>query len=602
MENLLAKLSLREKIGQMLMFDFRKWQNSDEEKQSDYTVMSDEVKGLIQRNKLGNVILFAENFESVEQITRLNCAFQSSVENGIPMLIGVDQEGGRVVRMSHGCSLPGNMAIAASGSVENAYTAGFITGKELKAVGINADFAPSVDINNNPNNPVINVRSFSSDQNVTAKYGTAMAKGLQAAGVAASAKHFPGHGNTNVDSHIGLPFINSTYDELMRFEIVPFADAINNGCQMIMSGHIQFPNIEKQSVISKQDKHTMTLPATLSKKFLTDILRVELGFKGVLITDSMQMQAISSHIGSEQANILAINAGVDILLMCTALRSLKDEEKLRSIIDNIVSAVEDGRIPMQRIDESVLRILRLKKQLGLFDEDLTNEEAAVKNALSVVGCEENRAAERLIAAEGVTVLNNKDVLPLQTEGKKTLLFAAYANKVNAFELVLNRLKAEEKLSDIEYSTYIYSNKKALDDSAKAAINNADNIILLTETEPNMAHANWYIAFPKAVCDYAASVGKKIVVVSAFMPYDASIYRNADGLVLCYCAKGVPGAVAKDPSSTLAYGVNIPAAFEVVLGKAHCSGRLTIDIPNMAENGSFDITDVIYKSGSGLDIN
>lgn len=602
MENLLAKLSLREKIGQMLMFDFRKWQNSDEEKQSDYTVMSDEVKGMIQRNKLGNVILFAENFESVEQITRLNCAFQSSVENGIPMLIGVDQEGGRVVRMSHGCSLPGNMAIAASGSVDNAYTAGYITGKELKAVGINADFAPSVDINNNPNNPVINVRSFSSDQYVTAKYGTAMAKGLQAAGVAASAKHFPGHGNTNVDSHIGLPFINSTYDELMSFEVVPFADAINNGCQMIMSGHIQFPNIEKQSVISKQDKHTMTLPATLSKKFLTDILRDELGFKGVLITDSMQMQAISSHIGSEQANILAINAGVDILLMCTALRSLKDEEKLRSIIDNIVAAVEDGRIPMQRIDESVLRILSLKKQLGLFDEDLTNEEAAVKNALSVVGCEENRAAERLIAAEGVTVLNNNGVLPIQTEGKKTLLFAAYANKVNAFELVLNRLKAEDKVSDIDYSTYIYSNKKELDDTAKAAVNNADNIILLTETEPNMAHTNWYIAFPKAVCDYAASLGKKVIVISAFMPYDASIYRNADGLVLCYCAKGVPGAVTKDPASTLAYGVNIPAAFEVVFGKAHCSGRLTIDIPNMAENGSFDTADIVYKAGSGLDLN
>lgn len=602
MENLLAKLSLREKIGQMLMFDFRKWQNSDEEKQSDYTVMSDEVKGLIQRNKLGNVILFAENFESVEQITRLNCAFQASVENGIPMLIGVDQEGGRVVRMSHGCSLPGNMAIAASGSVDNAYTAGFITGKELKAVGINADFAPSVDINNNPNNPVINVRSFSSDQNVTAKYGTAMAKGLQAAGVAASAKHFPGHGNTNVDSHIGLPFINSTYDELMSFEVVPFADAINNGCQMIMSGHIQFPNIEKQSVISKQDKHTMTLPATLSKKFLTDILRDELGYKGVLITDSMQMQAISSHIGSEQANILAINAGVDILLMCTSLRSLKDEEKLRSIIDNIVSAVEDGRIPMQRIDESVLRILNLKEQLGLFNENLTDEEAAVKNALSVVGCEENRAAERLIAAEGVTVLNNNGVLPLQTEGKRTLLFAAYANKVNAFELALNRLKAEGKLSDVNYSTYIYSNKKALDDAAKAAVDSADNIILLTETEPNMAHTNWYIAFPKAVCDYAASIGKKVVVISAFMPYDASIYRNADGLVLCYCAKGVPGAVVKDPSSTLAYGVNIPAAFEVVLGKAHCSGKLTIDIPNMAENGSFDTADVIYKAGSGLELN
>ena len=602
MKELLAKLTLREKIGQMLMFDFRKWQNSDEEKQSDYTVMSDEVKGLIQRHKLGNVILFAENFESVEQITRLNHAFQYCVENDIPMLIGVDQEGGRVVRMSNGCSLPGNMAVAATNNEENAYTAGLITGKELAAVGINADFAPSVDINNNPNNPVINVRSFSSDQYYTAKFGTAMAKGLQAAGVAAAAKHFPGHGNTNVDSHIGLPFINSTYEELMAFEIVPFADAIKNGCQMIMSGHIQFPNIEQEAVISKQDKSRYTLPATLSKRFLTDILRGELGFEGVVITDSMQMQAISSHVGSELANILAVNAGVDILLMCTALRSLKDAAKLAAIIDNLVNAVEDGRIPMQRIDESVLRVLELKKKLGLFDAPAVDVETAVANALKVVGCEENRAAERLIAAEGVTVLNNNGVLPICTEGKKTLLVAAYANKVNAFDLAVNRLKAEGKIGDVVYTAYIYSGKKALDDEAKKAIDNCDNLILLTETEPNMAHSNWYIAYPKAVCEYAASIGKKVIVVSAFMPYDASIYKEADGLVLCYCAKGVPGAVVKDVNSTLAYGVNIPAAFEVVLGKAHCCGRLTIDIPEMNENGVFDTDKIVYALGSGMDLN
>ncbi len=602
MEKLLAKLSLREKIGQMLMFDFRKWQNSDEEKQSDYTVMSDEVKGLIQRHKLGNVILFAENFESVEQITRLNHAFQSCVETDIPMLIGVDQEGGRVVRMSNGCSLPGNMALSASNNEENAYTAGYITGKELAAVGINCDFAPSVDINNNPNNPVINVRSYSSDQYITARYGAAMAKGLQAAGVAATAKHFPGHGDTNVDSHIGLPFINSTYEQLMAFEIVPFAEAIKNGCKMIMSGHIQFPNIEKEAVISKQDKSRYTLPATLSKRFLTDILRNELGFEGVVITDSMQMQAISSHVGSELANVLAINAGVDILLMCTSLRSLKDEAKLKAIIDNIVSAVEDGRIPMERIDESTLRVLKLKKALGLFDAPVVDVEAAVANALSVVGCQENRAAERLIAAESVTVLNNNGVLPIVTENKKTALFAAYSNKVSAFELALNRLKNENKLGDVDYSTYIYSGKNELDNDAKKAIDDCDNLLLLTETEPNMAHSNWYIAFPKAVCEYAASVGKKVVVISAFMPYDASIYRNADGLVLCYCAKGVPSAVAKDVNSTLAYGVNIPAAFEVVLGKARCCGRLTVDIPEMNENGSFDTAKVIYPIGSGMDLN
>ncbi|MBQ3082234.1 MAG: beta-hexosaminidase [Clostridia bacterium] len=602
MENILKRLSLREKIGQMLMFDFRKWQNSDEDKQSDYTVMSDEVKGMIQRNKLGNVILFAENFESVEQITRLNHAFQSCIENDIPMLIGVDQEGGRVVRMSNGCSLPGNMSVAATDSVDHAYTAGLITGKELAAVGINVDFAPSVDINNNPNNPVINVRSFSSDQNLTAKYGTAMAKGLQDAGVAATVKHFPGHGNASVDSHIGLPCIDVTYDELMNFEIVPFKDAIDNGCKMVMCGHIQFPNIEPTMLMSKQDKREIPISATLSKRFLTDILRDELGFKGVLITDSMQMQGVSSHVGSELANILAINAGVDILLMCTALRSLKDEPKLVALIDNIVNAVEDGRIPMSRIDESVMRVLTLKKELGLFDAPAVDVDTAVSKALSAVGCEENRAAERLIAAEGVTVLNNNGVLPITAEGKKTLLFAGYANKVNAFQFTLGRLKEEGKLGDVDYTSYVYANKKELDDEAKAAIASADNIILLTETEPNMAHSNWYIAFPKAVCEYAKSIGKRVVVISAFMPYDAVLYRDVDGLLLCYCAKGVPGAVVKDIHSTLAYGVNIPAAFEVVLGKAHCGGKLTIDLPEMDENGKFDPSKVVYPLGSGIELN
>jgi len=518
------------------------------------------------------------------------------------MLIGVDQEGGRVVRMSNGCSLPGNMAVAATDNVENAYTAGLITGKELAAVGINVDFAPSVDINNNPNNPVINVRSFSSDQNITARYGTAMAKGLQDAGVAATVKHFPGHGNASVDSHIGLPCIDITYDELMNFEIVPFADAINNGCKLVMCGHIQFPNIEPTMLMSKQDKKEIPISATLSKRFLTDILRDELGFKGVLITDSMQMQGVSSHVGSELANILAINAGVDILLMCTSLRSLKDEPKLAALIDNIVNAVEDGRIPMSRIDESVMRVLTLKKELGLFDAPAVDVETAVSNALAAVGCEENRAAERLMAAEGVTVLNNNGVLPITTEGKKTLLFAGYANKVNAFQVALTRLQEEGKLADVNYSTYIYANKKELDDAAKTAIDSADNILLLTETEPNMAHSNWYISFPKAVCDYAASVGKKVVVISAFMPYDAVLYRDVDGLLLCYCSKGVPGAVVKDTRSTLAYGVNIPAAFEVVLGKAHCNGRLTIDLPEMDENGKFDTQKIVYPMGSGMDLN
>ncbi len=597
MDEILQKLTLREKIGQMLMFDFRKWQNADETKQSDYTVMSDEVRGMIQRNKLGNIILFAENFQSVEQITRLNYEFQASVENAIPMLIGVDQEGGRVVRMSHGCSLPGNMAIAASDNKENSYTAGRIIAEELAAVGINTDFAPSLDINNNPNNPVINVRSFSSNPHITAEYGCEMIRGMQSVGVAACAKHFPGHGNTDVDSHTGLPSISSTYDELMAFEVVPFIEAIKEGCHMFMTGHIRFPNIEKTSVISKQDKHEMTLTATLSKKFLTDILRDELGFKGVVITDSMQMQAISSHIGSDEANILAINAGVDILLMCTALRSLKDEAKLQAIISNIENAVNDGRIPMERINQSVMRILNLKKTLGLFDVEKYSVEDAVKAALEKVGCAEFRRAEQRIASEAVTVLKNDGVLPIETEGKKTAVFVAYANKLNGFKVALKRNNAE-----IDYAAYIYNGKKELDDEAKALVNSCDNLILLTETEANMDNANWYIAFPKAVYDYAKIIGKKIVVISAFMPYDVGLYRDAEGLMICYCAKGTPASVVEDINDTVAYGVNVPAAFEVALGYKPCQGKLTIDIPEMLSNGKFDLSKTVFSTGSGIKLN
>ncbi len=597
MDKILKRLSLKEKIGQMLMFDFRKWQNADEVKQSDYTVMSEEVRGMIRRNKLGNIILFAENFQSVEQITRLNFELQASVENGIPMLIGVDQEGGRVVRMSHGCSMPGNMAIAASDNLENSYIAGRIIADELAAVGINTDFAPSLDINNNPNNPVINVRSFSSNQHTTAKFGSEMIKGMQSVGVAACAKHFPGHGNTDVDSHTGLPSISSTYEELMAFEVVPFVQAIKDGCSMFMTGHIQFPNIEKTAVVSKQDKHEMTLPATLSKRFLTDILRDELGYEGVVITDSMQMQAISSHIGSDEANILAINAGVDILLMCTSLRSLKDEAKLQAIIANIENAVNDGRIPMERIDQSVMRILSLKNALGLFDAEVCDVDSAIKAAVAKVGCGEYRAEEQRIAAEAVTVLNNDGALPIQTAGKKTAVFVAYANKLNGFKVALKRNAA-----DIDYDSYIYNGKTALDNDAKALLDACDNIILLTETEANMDPTNWYIAFPKAVYEYAKSIGKKIVVISSFMPYDVGIYKDAEGLMICYCAKGTPASVVNDINDTVAYGVNVPAAFEVALGFKSCRGRLTIDIPEMLPDGKFDLNKNVFFAGNGVDLN
>jgi beta-N-acetylhexosaminidase len=324
-ENILSVMTLEEKLGQMFMLDFRRWKNKDEDAQSDHLVFSPEVAELIAKYGLGNVILFAENFDTVEQTVTFNHNLKNSVVNGIPMIIAVDQEGGRVVRMNDGCSMPGNMCIGATGDPENAYTNGYIIGKELKAIGANCDFAPSFDVNNNPSNPVINLRSFSSDHKYATPYCVRMAQGLEAAGVAATGKHFPGHGDTNVDSHTGLPTVNLTLEELRERELIPFKAASDAGISMFMTAHMQFPKIATEKYISKQTGEEMVATATLSKTFLTDIVRKEMGYKGVIVTDSMQMQAISTHVGSHPSLIMGINAGVDILLMFITLRSLEDE-------------------------------------------------------------------------------------------------------------------------------------------------------------------------------------------------------------------------------------------------------------------------------------
>ena len=368
-ENLLSVMTLEEKLGQMFMLDFRRWKNREDSAQSDHQNFSPEVKELIGKYGLGNVILFAENFADINQIVKFNHELKNSVVNGIPMLIGVDQEGGRVVRTNDGCSMPGNMGIGATADEENAYTNGYIIGKELKAVGINCDFAPVLDVNNNPANPSCNLRSFSSDHKYAAKYGVKMALGLQAAGVAATGKHFPGHGDTVVDSHIGLPVVNKTIDELMEAEFIPFVETAKAGIAMYMTAHMTFPLIAKESYISKHTGKEMQAPATLSKTFLTDILRDKLGYKGVVVTDSLQMQAISTHINLIPSLIMSINAGADILLMFITLRSLEDEHKLIDVFSSLSEAAEKGELSIDRINESTKRVLDLKIKMGLFNEE-----------------------------------------------------------------------------------------------------------------------------------------------------------------------------------------------------------------------------------------
>lgn len=343
----IKEMSLDEKIGQMFIMGFR-----GETSEKAFTV-NQHAEKLIKEHHVGGMILFDRNVKNPSQVAKLNQDLQEiAINNGakIPLFVTIDQEGGRVSRFQQGATLfPGNMALGATRQPELAYRTGKEMGTELRAMGINLDMAPVLDVNNNPKNPVIGQRSFGEDPQLVSEMGTEMIRGFHDAGVLTVVKHFPGHGDTAVDSHVGLPMVPHQRERLDKLELVPFKQAIAKGADMVMSAHVVFPAIEP----------TPSLPATLSKRVLTDLLRNELKFDGVITTDDMEMGAIADHFGTSQAAVKAIQAGADIVLVC---HQLDVQEKT---IAAVKQAVKSGQIDEERIDQSVKRILKLKaKKVG----------------------------------------------------------------------------------------------------------------------------------------------------------------------------------------------------------------------------------------------
>ena len=327
-------LSLRAKIGQRLAAGF-----PGTEPDADFL-------RLVREFKVGNVILFRHNIVDETQLTRLCAQLRMLIEaeTGFQPFITIDQEGGVVTRLpNEETNIPGAMALAATGDPENAYRMGTITATQLRGCGINFDLAPDMDVNCNPDNPVIGVRSFGDDPAEVAKYGTAMLKGLLDGGVYACIKHFPGHGDTAVDSHIGLPCIDKPLEQLEKIELVPFKAGIAAGVPAVMTTHILFPQLE-----------TKHIPATMSRTIITGILRKKLGFDGLIISDCMEMQAIQSYYGTVNGVLAAMGAGVDLVFIShTPKLAMEAVEKAEA-------AVKAGTLDAGEMETSVARILAHK--------------------------------------------------------------------------------------------------------------------------------------------------------------------------------------------------------------------------------------------------
>lgn len=344
-DELIKAMTLEEKIGQLLIVGKEGFE------------LDDEDKNQIDTNKVGGFVFFSRNIESEKQVVEmLQDLNEYNSKNKIPLFLSLDEEGGKVTRLSKIYKrLPEAKVIGDKNNKEISFEFGEILGSMLKDLGFNLDFAPVLDINSNPKNPVIGSRAFGSTVDKVVNNGVEVMEGIKSVGVIPSVKHFPGHGDTSVDSHIDLPKVDKTYSELDNLELIPFKEAIKKDVDMIMVAHILFPQID------------LDLPATLSEKIIKDILRDKLDFKGVIISDDITMGAIKKNYSIEEASASFIKNGGDIVLVCHG----KDNPS--AVIQKIKEIIDTGEMEIGELDKKLYRILSLKQRYKIEDNFILEE-------------------------------------------------------------------------------------------------------------------------------------------------------------------------------------------------------------------------------------
>lgn len=395
-DSLLSSMTLEEKVGQLLLaYSYSYYKSKDDE---EFVKLSK----LIEENKIGGIMFSRGN---VYEVAMLANQFQS--KSKLPLLISADMEYGVAMRISRTTEFPSNMGLSATRSPEYAYKMGQVIAREARALGIHQNYAPSVDLNNNPENPIINTRAFSEKIDLTNSMSKAFIQGLQNSGLIATAKHFPGHGDTDIDSHKDLPVLPFKKSRLDALELQPFKAVVSDGIMSIMVGHLALPKIvEDESV-----------PATLSKEVTSEILRHEMGFNGLVVTDAMTMNGVRKGFSTGEAAIMAINAGNDLLLMSPDMDVAHQE---------LVEAVKSNKITRTRLDDSVRRILIAKEWLNLNKNRYVDLSKISQN----VGIQEHTELAQEIADHAVTLLRNDNtILPFtfKTSWRKKIVHVTLQN-------------------------------------------------------------------------------------------------------------------------------------------------------------------------------
>ncbi len=577
-EALVKEMPMEQKVAQMLMPSFRYWGTGDDKK--GVTELNDAQKAVLTKYNFGGVILFGQNTQNAVQTTELiNSMQEANLKGGAKssLFVAIDQEGGYITRLNTGTQMPGSMAISATGDTNNAYLVAKAVGKELAVQGLNVNFAPDMDVNNNPANPIIGVRSFSDNPDVVSAYGAKYIEGLHDNGVLVALKHFPGHGDTDTDSHTGLPLINKNYEQLKKLELIPFESAAHSA-DFIMTAHIQYPNIEKQTYVSKASGEKIYLPATLSKTILTDCLRKDLGFDGLIVTDAMDMDAIAENFDPMDSARFAINAGANMILMPVDLSTNEGIANLDKYINGVVAQIKAGQISENRVNDSVYRILKMKAKYGLMHDDKLNimkkSSRITPSALlaeKTVGCKAHHDLEWEVALQAVTSVKNDNAYPISADKKVVVLYPR-ADQKNSIEYALDKLGADGVKVNKDNVKAVLT-KDAKPEDITSAVDGADVVIMISAIySAEISNADLVHSLIKKTHDN----GGKFVFLSAQLPYDMAQFTEADSLVACYSAKGMPEIPTGAPN-TKQYGANLPAALYAIFGGYNPRGTLPVKL-------------------------
>jgi beta-glucosidase-like glycosyl hydrolase/CubicO group peptidase (beta-lactamase class C family) len=543
-ESTLRRMTLEEKAAQMVcVFTFTHYYASDDDRWK-------ELERLVTRRKIGGFV-FSEG--SVYAFPVYANKLQKLSD--VPLLISSDLERGPGFRVDETTMLPRAMALGATRDTRLAYEAGYLTAVEGRALGVHQNYAPVADVNVNPKNPVINTRAFGGDPHLVADMTAAFVRGTQAGGMIATVKHFPGHGNTETDSHIGTVAVDESRDQWEANDLLPFRSALQAGALSVMTGHIISTSYDKTNT-----------PASISSALTTDLLRTSLGFTGLVVTDAMNMRAIARSFSNEEAAVLAVKAGNDIVLM---------PPDADGAIDAIVRAVKRGDITEYRIDQSVRRILQAKRWAGL-DTNRYVDPARVNDAVATLP---HQAVAREIALKAVTVLGNKDhVLPLSMPGSKKIVEVAFTEKENQtegrqFHKAVRRYHRASEFLKIDYRSNAMEYATVLE-KAKTA----DLLLLHFYCEPHSRPTYLPVQFSDCVRKLLA-LKKQTVAVSFGNPYIVLDFPTVETYV---CAYGASDA-------------SVDAAADVLFGEEPAEGKLPIAIPGLYGLGD----GVVYGEHAGL---